>query len=144
MTRLAVHGIDYFGADDREVHRDGWTYTADTLATFEAGVEIALILGADTARKLPTWQRSDEVIARVELAVAPRPGTDPSEVDAAIPADLAGRTTWLDMAPIDLSGTMIRRRVAADLSVRFLVPDPVWAYFMDHQLYVNVSQPPVP
>lgn len=144
MTRLAIRGIDYFVADDREVHRDGWTYTADTLATFDAGDEIALILGADTARKLPTWQRSDEVMSRVELAVAPRPGTDPSEVAAAIPADLAGRTTWLDMAPIDLSGTLIRRRVAAGLSVRFLVPDPVWAYFMDQKLYVTDSQAPVP
>jgi len=28
MTELAVEGVGYFEADDREVHRDGWTYTA--------------------------------------------------------------------------------------------------------------------
>ena len=35
MSHLAVEGVDYFEADDREVHRDGWTYTADTLDTFD-------------------------------------------------------------------------------------------------------------
>ncbi len=143
MTCLAVEGVDYFEPDDREVHRDGWTYTADTLATFEPGVEIALILGADAARRIPTWQRADEVMSRVELAVAPRPGTSASEVDAAIPEDLSGRTTWLDMAPIDLSGTVIRQRVASGHSVRFLVPDPVWAYVIERRLYATDSQAPV-
>lgn len=143
MTELALGDVDYFRADDREVHRDGWTFTADTVSTFETGTEVALILGADAAAKLPTWHRADEVIARVELAVAPRPGTVPAEVEDAISEDLASRTTWLDMASIDLSGTLIRERVASGRSVRFLVPDPVWAYFIDRRLYATDSAAPV-
>lgn len=143
MTRLAVEGVDYFTADDREVHRDGWTYTADTLATFEPATELVLILGADAARNLPTWQRAEEVMERVELAVAPRPGIEASDVDSALRPALAGRTTWLDMAPIELSGTMIRQRVAASRSVRFLVPEAVWHYFMDRDLYTTDSEAPV-
>ena len=34
MTKLAIEGVDYFEADDREVRRDGWTYTVDTLEMF--------------------------------------------------------------------------------------------------------------
>ena len=34
MTRLAVAGVDYFEADDREILRRGPTYTVDTLAQF--------------------------------------------------------------------------------------------------------------
>ena len=34
MTELAVDGIEYFEADRREVDREGWTYTIDTLTSF--------------------------------------------------------------------------------------------------------------
>ena len=34
MTQLATAGVDYFEPDDREVTREGLTYTADTLAPF--------------------------------------------------------------------------------------------------------------
>jgi len=35
MTGLAIAGVPYFDADDREVSRDGWYYTADTLQTID-------------------------------------------------------------------------------------------------------------
>lgn len=144
MSDRAVSGVDYFVVDDREVHRDGWTYTADTLATFDPDVEITLILGADAAHRLPTWHRADEVLQRVHLAVAPRPGTKSSEVDADIRPSVEGRLVWLDMAPLEISGTLIRDRVRAGRSARFLVRDSVWRYFMDQGLYSNDSVAPVP
>ena len=135
MTRLAVDQVDYFVADDREVHRDGWTYTADTLATFDDGVDITLILGADAALNLPTWQRSEAVMNRVDLAVAPRLGT----VSGAVEMAVGSRLTWLDMAPLELSGTLVRQRVAARKPTRFLVPDGVWHYYTEQNLYADES-----
>lgn len=140
MTRLAVDGVDYFEADDREVHREGWTYTADTVAEFDAGTEIVLILGADAARNLPTWHRAEEVLDRVDLAVAPRPGTPlPEDVPA-----WGAKTAFLDMAPLDVSGTLIRERASSGRSVRFLVRDAVWHYLIRHRLYAAGSATPVP
>lgn len=139
MTRLAIAGVDYFEPDDREVHREGWTYTADTLATFDQDVEIVLVLGADAAMGIPTWQRADEVLDRVELAVAPRAGSDRSAVAEAV----GGRLVWLDMVPLELSGTLIRGRLAQGRSVRFLVPDPVWSYLTRHDLYADEPPDPV-
>ena len=130
MTELATSGVPYFVADDREVHRDGWTYTADTLATFDPSEEIVLILGADAARGLPTWERADEVLDRVRVAVLPRPGTERHEVDRAI-----GEAEWLDMPAMPVSGTMIRERHEAGTGVRFLVPEDVYAYVLEHHLY---------
>ncbi len=140
MTRLAVEGVDYFVADEREVHRDGWTYTADTLKTFDPDDELTLILGADSARGLPTWERSEEVLARVRLAVAPRPGTAPDEVRAAVSGT---PVEWLDMVPLDVSGTLIRERVAAGRSIRFLVRDSVWRYIVAENLYTDEVGVPV-
>ena len=66
-----------------------------------------------------------------ELAVIPRPGTSRSTVEALVDGDLH----WLEGPELDISGTMLRSRVAAGLSIRFLVPESVAAYVRDHGLY---------
>ncbi|MGH8937431.1 MAG: nicotinate-nucleotide adenylyltransferase [Acidimicrobiia bacterium] len=131
MTRLAIEGAEYFAADPRELRRDGPTYTIDTLATFPPGETLLLILGHDAAAGLPTWHRAEELVTQVEIVVAPRPGTGREEVDRAV-----GRAVqWLAMPALEISGTMIRQRLAARESVRFLVPDRVWHYIVEHELY---------
>lgn len=136
MTRLATDQVSYFVADDREVHRQGWTYTIDTLATFDRTEAIVLILGADAAKGLPTWERSEEVLSRVELVVVPRPG-----VEAADLKKMVGKPQWLDMPALPISGTDIRARTAAGLGARFLVAEDVYAYIEEHRLY-QVDQEP--
>lgn len=133
MVLRSVEGVDYFDADPREVHRDGWTYTIDTLESFDEDDELWLVLGADAAANLPTWNRSASVLRRARIAVAPRPGTDRSSVEDAI-----GAVTWLDMPSLLLSGTEIRQRAATGRSIRFLVRDPVWRYVEDQNLYRSV------
>lgn len=135
MTEIATSGVSYFVPDDREVHRDGWTYTIDTLATFEPSEEIVLILGADAARGLPSWEKADQVLERVRVAVLPRPGTERAEVESAI-----GAPIWLDMPALPVSGTMIRQRFAAGTGVRFLIPDGVYDYMVEKSLYQENAQ----
>jgi nicotinate-nucleotide adenylyltransferase len=130
MTRRATDGVDYFLPDDREVHRRGWTFTADTLSSFPADEELWLILGADAARGLPTWERYPEVRERARIAVLPRPGVDPVQVEEAI-----GPTHWLDMAPVAISGTDIRQRVASGVGYRFMVTEAVYEFIEDEGLY---------
>ena len=129
MTRLAVQGVAYFRADDREVCRDGWTYTIDTLEEF-ADDDVVLILGADAAAGLPSWHRAPEVVARTTMAVMPRPGADRSAVEAS-----GAVVTWLDVPEMPMSGTMLRARRRAGLSIRFFVPEAVNQYVIDHGLY---------
>ena len=131
MTGRAVRNIPYFEADEREVRRDGWTYTADTLAEFDPQDDLVLILGADAALGIQTWQRWEYVLSRAHLAVAPRPGIERDEVESAIPVPF----TWLDMPLLLLSGTTIRKRAEAGKTVRFMVAGPVWEYLQDHNVY---------
>lgn len=131
MTRLAAEGVDYFVADDREVRRDGPTFTVDTLASYPTGDELWLVVGADTAAAIRSWHRSSEVLDRARLAVAPRPGTDRAAVEAAAGEELV----WLDVPELAVSGTMLRARVAAGSSIRFLVPEAVFAYIELNGLY---------
>lgn len=130
MTQLATEAVDHLVADDREVRRDGWTYTADTLHSFDNDDKITLILGADAAANLSSWDRSREVLDRVQLAVAPRFGIEPSDVENTV-----GSVIWLDMPRLDISGTTIRERSAAGQAVRFLVRQNVYDYMIEHGLY---------
>jgi nicotinate-nucleotide adenylyltransferase len=132
MTRRAVAGTPYFAADDREVRRDGWTYTADTLETFPRHEELVLILGADAAVGLPTWQRPEAVLGRARLAVMGRLGVERSSVEAA-----AGGVHWLDAPLLGISGTLLRARRRAGLSIRFLVPEVVRDYIESAGLYAG-------
>jgi nicotinate-nucleotide adenylyltransferase len=132
MIELATEGVDYFAVDDREVHRDGWTFTIDTIDSF-AGEEVVMIIGADSAKGLPTWNRVDELVERAQIAVVPREGVRREEIESVVDGDII----WLDMPSLDVSGTMLRRRVAEGRSIRFLVPDPVFDYVGEHRLYLG-------
>ncbi len=133
MTLAAVDGVDGFRADDREVRRDGWTYTIDTMEEF-SGDDLFLILGADAAAGLRTWHRAEEVIARAEVAVVPRPG-----VDRAAVAAVGANVTWLDVPELAVSGTMLRARRRAGLGIRFFVTEGVHRYVVDHGLYAPAA-----
>jgi len=130
MTRRAVGGAEYFAADDREVGRDGWSYTVDTLATFPDDEDLVLVLGADAAAGIPTWHSAAAVLDRVRLAVMDRPGVERQAVESAV-----GAVEWLHTPLLGISGTMLRARRRAGLSLRYLVPDAVIAYIEAAGLY---------
>ncbi len=132
MARAAVADHDAIVVDDRETHRDGPTYTADTLAMLheeEPGCDFHFLLGADAAAHLPDWHRVDEALALATFVVVARPGSDrPTH-------DLMGGTTWVQAPLVDISSTQVRADITAGHSVRYRVPELVRAYLDDHHLY---------
>ncbi len=134
MTRLAIEGVDGFELDDREVSRDGPSYTIDTLLSFPGHEDLSLILGADAALGIETWHRWEEIVERAALLVVPRPGTDPRDVQAALPDAI-----FLDMAVLEVSGTEIREMVELGEPYRFLVVPSVYGYIEEHGLYADLG-----
>jgi nicotinate-nucleotide adenylyltransferase len=132
MTRMAIEGVEGFEVDEREIRRDGPTYTIDTLNSFPSEEELFLIVGADAAVGLTTWHRWEEVVDRAGILVVPRPGTEPAGVLDVVPAAKS-----LDMASLDVSGTMIRAMAAAGRPYRFLVPARVHHYIEANGLYTQ-------
>jgi nicotinate-nucleotide adenylyltransferase len=132
MTELAVSGIGYLEVDDREVRRQGPTYTIETIESYPVGDEVVLVLGADAAAGLGGWHRADELRRRATFAVMPRPGVATTAVEDALrPASPA----WLDTPELTISATELRSRAGRGGSIRFLVPDGVWSYAEAHRLY---------
>ena len=132
MTKIATESVTGFEVDSREIDRTGPTYTIDTLESFPAAEELFLILGSDAAARLKTWHRASDVMARVSLLVAPRPGAVPPEV-----AEPTPDATVLAMARLGVSATDIRNRVREGQPFRFLVAPGVFDYISEHGLYTE-------
>jgi len=124
-----------------EIDRGGPTYTIDTLRAMGAGdaadVEYFWILGSDQLMNFCTWQAWQEIVQRVHLAVAARPGSPVKPpVSLARELDRLGRPLHiLPFEATDISATDIRRKVAAGLPVDDITPPPVAAYIETNHLY---------
>jgi nicotinate-nucleotide adenylyltransferase len=139
MARLAVAGNDAFVVDTTDARRPAPHTTVSLLPLLEEnypGRALWLLLGGDSLRDLPTWYQPAELVARVRLAVLPRPGAaiDWAALEAAVPGVRAA-TQLLDGPAIDLSSTRLRGWAAAGRSLRYLTPDAVCAYISRAGLY---------
>lgn len=141
MLRLALDGQSDLHINPIELERDGPTYTVDTLRLLGAGEdpthEYTWLLGSDQLINFCTWQGWREIVRRVVLAVARRPGSEvqaPAELAAELAAQGRGLRE-LPFAPSALSATSIRQRIAAGLPLDGLTPPAVAHYIQTHRLY---------
>ncbi len=78
MLRLAVESCPLLKLDDRELRRDGPSYTLETLQSLRAelGPEVSLIwvMGSDSFLGLESWHRWRELLDYAHLLVVARPG----------------------------------------------------------------------
>ncbi len=137
LVRAAVDGIDGLEASSIEIERGGHSYTADTVAELDAlmpGVEQHLIVGADAAAGLETWERVEEVRSKVVLVVVNRPGTT---IDATAPGSpLEGwDVRMVEVPALEISSTELRDRVAAGRPLDFLIPAPAIRVIRERGLY---------
>ena len=134
MLRLAIADEPRFALDRRELLRQGPSYTLDTVRELQAevpGAQLVLLIGQDQYAGLHTWAGWQDLLARVTLAVANRPGPLPA-VDPEVQR-LAHRA--LPLPPLDIAATDIRARVARGERIDHLVPPEVARYIDQHGLY---------
>jgi nicotinate-nucleotide adenylyltransferase len=147
MCELAFGDLPNVRLDEREIHREGPSYTADTLRELKRehpDAELFLVLGADQLLAFKTWVRWQEVLELATLAVANRAtniGAD-APLDQDAETDLSGVDLpfeLLHMPLKNISATAVRARVgqtatsASALDV--LVPEAVARYISQHHLY---------
>jgi nicotinate-nucleotide adenylyltransferase len=139
LCRLAVADDERFDVSDIELHRDGPSYTVDTLQELTSrapNTEHFLIVGGDIAAGLPRWREPERVLELATLAVAKRRGTARGAVHTALNSLRGGELVrFFQMPRIGVSSTMIRRRVRAGQPIRYLVPDRVSEYIEQEGLY---------
>lgn len=137
MCRLAAElQPDLFEVEGLELDRSGPSYTIDTaLELHRRGWgEIHWLIGADMLRILPSWHRSAELTQIVQFHILARPGWTMDF--ATLPPALRPLEEHIVQAPLlDISGTDLRRRVGAGLSIEYLTPPNVAEYIHQCGLY---------
>jgi len=154
MVEAAIADEPRFAADDRELRRDGLSYTVDTLESFRAEYparSLCLLLGMDAFLNLPLWHRWNELLGLAHIVVAHRPGWKAPqrgtlgellhERQTADTADLAsapsGRVYVQAVTQLEISSTDLRASIRAGFDPRFLMPDSVRNVIIETECYAE-------
>jgi nicotinate-nucleotide adenylyltransferase len=131
MLRAAIEGEPEFQVDECELLRPPPSYTIDTVEEIRRrGPDAALycLIGEDNVEQLPRWHHFSELEKAVRFVVLDRTGKQPTHCYQLI------------HRRIDISATEIRRRVAQNQSIRYLVPEPVEEIIQREKLYQEQSK----
>lgn len=108
MVRHAAQADARFRVDDREIRRQGPSYTVDTLREMRADTradteEVVLIMGVDQYATIDQWREPDTIRALATIAVMDRGGEAGPETPG---------VRRIPVGRVDISATAVRERVA--------------------------------
>ena len=141
LCEAAVAGDERLGVSRAEADVPGRSFTVDTLNRLHDARpedQLTFIVGGDMAASLPEWREPQAILELCTIGAAARDGVGREELLERLDTELPGaadRIRFFDMPRIDISSTLIRRRVAAGQPVRYLVPDAVAAQIEREGLY---------
>jgi nicotinate-nucleotide adenylyltransferase len=152
MVQAAAEGQHGFIVDDREIRREGPSYSVYTLAALRSEFpdrSLCLIVGMDAFLGLPKWYQWREILELAHVVVAHRPGwRAPSMgplgellVDRGTGriGDLhearAGSIYIHAVTQLEISSTELRKLIATGRDPRDLMPDAVRAIIEESGCY---------
>lgn len=129
MVELTIAPYPYFKLETIELDRGGVSYTYDTMVELckrEPDNEFYFIIGGDMIDSLHTWHNIEQLSKLVHFIGIKRPGTlSKTKYDI----------TMVEAPQIDISSSLIRKRLKAGETLKFLLPDEVEAYIRKEGLY---------
>lgn len=154
MVEAAIAGQAGFVSDDRELRREGPSYSVDTLVELRREFparSVGLIVGMDAFLKLPDWHRWDEILDLAHIVVAHRPGWRAPDIGplGELIAEYGthrvddlhntthGRIHIHAVTQLEIASTEIRELVAAGRDPRFLMPDAVRDVIEETGVYMS-------
>ena len=134
VVEAAVEGVAGLEASRLEIDRGGPSYTIDTvrqIAGDRPEAELFLVVGADVAAELDTWDRFEELARAVTLVVVTRGGVQRAP-------DPAGFTVvQLSIPLLEISSSDLRTRLAEGRNAAFLIPEPAIRCIHRRGLYAS-------
>lgn len=131
MLELATHNNPHLSIEKEEIMRGGKSYTYETIKRLvekNPNVDYYFIIGGDMVEYLPTWYKIDQLMQLVQFVGIKRPQYAQTSDYPII---------WVDVPLMDISSTLIREKIQAGCSVRYLLPDNVIQYIAEKRLYLD-------
>jgi nicotinate-nucleotide adenylyltransferase len=157
MLRLILDDFPQFCLDDREIKRDSASYMIDTVKSLRQDypdTPLCLLLGSDAFLSLDTWKEWQKLLDYVHIIVGLRAGspfllndnltnliaTHQIEDVESLYNSVQGGIYIQTVSQLEVSATTLRSQLAAGLETRFLLPDIVYYYIQQHQLYRTLHE----
>ena len=158
MVQLATADQPGFVVDDREVRKEGPSYSVETLGELRHEYpdrSLCLIVGMDAFLSLPKWHQWRELLQLAHLVVAHRPGWRAPGmgplgellVDRGtgrigdLHEQRAGCIYIHAVTQLEISSTEVRQLIAMGRDPRFLMPDSVRKLILDTRCYAKSRTP---
>jgi nicotinate-nucleotide adenylyltransferase len=150
MLELAIKNHPKLVVDDRELDREGPSYTVDTLLSLREELPdnpLFLLMGTDAFSSLNSWSRWQQIIELAHIVVMQRPEEQlemPEELaqwyhaHQSKPGDelhTAGSIWSIPVTQLSISATSIREKLYEKHDVRYLLPDAVISLIEQMGLY---------
>lgn len=163
MAGLAVSDNPAFKVSDREIRMSpAPSYSVKTVEAFreEYGpkTEMFFIMGMDSFLDIGSWHAVDRLVASCDFITTFRPGSphvdlgkhkfireidmvtlgmlDARQKELGKVELVSGRSLWLVSGfGLDVSSTVIRKRLRDRKSVKYILPEAVLSYIIENKLY---------
>ena len=135
MLRAAMVDVDGLEVSRLELDRAGPTYTADTLEELhdqDPAPDLFLIVGADAAADLSTWDRSDVLRELATIAIVSR-----ADIDKPESPGQGWRVEHVRIPALAISSTDLRRRAGSGEPLEGLMPAAAIRCLRERGLYAD-------
>ena len=137
MLQLAFHDNNEVNISDLETRLPKPSYTLRTIRHLQdenPDNNYYLCIGEDSLASFHAWWKYEEILNRVPLIVAGRPGANGAKQSQ----NILDRVIFVDHSNIDISSTDIRKRVRqGDQLISDSVPGAVADYIFENNLYID-------
>lgn len=131
MLKLATEDNPKLSLELSEIARQGKSYTYDTMKNLKEmnpETDYYFVIGGDMVEYLPKWHKIDELMEMVQFVGVNRPG---SKQESPYPL------IWVDVPLMEISSSMIRKKIKMNCSTKYFLPDNVLEYIHKKGLYLN-------
>lgn len=139
MLRLACGVSDKLSVCDYELRSDRVSYTIYTVREFRRrypDAELFLLVGSDMLLSFETWYCFEEILRECTLAVVSRCEGDMAELEKKAEELLKfGKITVCKAAPVEISSTDIRKKIAKNQKYSCYLDENVVQYIRLMNLY---------
>nr|WP_039869141.1 nicotinate-nucleotide adenylyltransferase [Halomonas sp. TD01] len=154
LLTLGISDTPGVVADDRELRREGPSYSVDTLAelrqAYGDSASLVMIIGFDAFLRLAKWHKAKQIFSLAHLVVIARPGynapwpealrelvgdREVDSVDELMQCPNGNVLTLALPSMMAISATYIRERLKMGKSVRYLLPEAVEEAILHYGFY---------
>lgn len=142
MLELATEDVPFFKISDQEIKRQGVSYTIDTLRELKMTNpmdQFYLLLGDDVIPHFMKWKEPEAIMDLATLLIGARYGSQVPDL-----SHLSDKLKkpfeygWTPIPILDISSTLLRKRLKDGLFCSHLMPAKVLDYIAAHHLYSSV------